>query len=105
MENHELLAWMILWGVLLDKLDGTTARLLNASSEVGAQLDSLLILYPLVLLLHSFGIHIYKFPVVHHGFLMTVCGVFVVAVAFVWPDLTFQNLPVVKTISMEFQQH
>ena len=38
--NFELAAWMILWGVLLDKLDGTFARLLNASSEFGAQLDS-----------------------------------------------------------------
>lgn len=38
--NLELAAWMILWGVLLDKLDGTFARLLNASSPFGAQLDS-----------------------------------------------------------------
>ena len=27
--NFELSAWMITWGVLLDKLDGTFARLLN----------------------------------------------------------------------------
>ncbi len=81
--NHELAAWMILWGVLLDKLDGTTARLLNASSEVGAQLDSFADFV-------SFGIapaflwytYLQTSPVVHHGFLMTVCGVFVVAVAF-----------------------
>ncbi len=38
--NLELAAWMVLWGVLLDKLDGTFARLLNASSPFGAQLDS-----------------------------------------------------------------
>ena len=38
--NFELAAWMILWGVLLDKLDGTTARLFNASSEFGMQYDS-----------------------------------------------------------------
>ena len=38
--NLEMAAWMILWGVLLDKLDGTFARLLNASSPFGAQLDS-----------------------------------------------------------------
>jgi CDP-diacylglycerol--serine O-phosphatidyltransferase len=31
---------MILWGVLLDKLDGTSARLLNASSAIGGELDS-----------------------------------------------------------------
>ena len=38
--DYETAAWMILWGVLLDKLDGVSARLLNASSELGAQLDS-----------------------------------------------------------------
>ncbi|MBM4292434.1 MAG: hypothetical protein FJ138_14200 [Deltaproteobacteria bacterium] len=36
----ELAAWMITWGVLLDKLDGTAARLLKASSEFGVQFDS-----------------------------------------------------------------
>lgn len=36
----ELAAWMILWGVLLDKLDGTAARLFNATSEFGVQYDS-----------------------------------------------------------------
>jgi len=35
-----LAAWMILWGVLLDKLDGSAARLLDASSEFGMQFDS-----------------------------------------------------------------
>lgn len=38
--EFNLAAWMILWGVLLDKLDGTFARLLNASSEFGVQFDS-----------------------------------------------------------------
>ena len=33
-------AWLILWGVLLDKLDGTAARLLDACSEFGVQFDS-----------------------------------------------------------------
>ena len=81
--HHELAAWMILWGVLLDKLDGTFARLLNASSEVGAQLDSFADFV-------SFGIapaflwytFLQESTMVHHGFLLTVCGVFVVAVAF-----------------------
>jgi CDP-diacylglycerol--serine O-phosphatidyltransferase len=36
----ELAAWMVVWGVLLDTLDGAAARLLHASSELGAQLDS-----------------------------------------------------------------
>ncbi|MEC8023932.1 MAG: CDP-alcohol phosphatidyltransferase family protein [Myxococcota bacterium] len=34
-------AWWILVSVLLDKLDGTFARLLNGSSDFGVQLDSL----------------------------------------------------------------
>jgi CDP-diacylglycerol---serine O-phosphatidyltransferase len=38
--QFELAAWMILWGVLLDKLDGASARLLRASSEFGVQFDS-----------------------------------------------------------------
>jgi CDP-diacylglycerol--serine O-phosphatidyltransferase len=38
--DFHLAAWMILWGVLLDKLDGTAARLLKASSGFGAQFDS-----------------------------------------------------------------
>jgi len=38
--NFVLAAWMIVWGVLLDKLDGTSARLLNACSEFGVEFDS-----------------------------------------------------------------
>lgn len=36
-----LAAWMILWCVLFDKLDGFAARILKASSDFGAQFDSL----------------------------------------------------------------
>lgn len=39
--NFELAAWLTVWSVLLDKLDGTAARLLGSSSKFGAQLDSL----------------------------------------------------------------
>ena len=38
--QYTLAAWMILWGVLLDKLDGTAARLFHATSEFGVQFDS-----------------------------------------------------------------
>lgn len=38
--QFQLAAWMILWGVLLDKLDGTAARLLKATSAFGVQADS-----------------------------------------------------------------
>ncbi len=38
--RFELAAWMILWGTLLDKLDGSAARLLKATSDFGLQFDS-----------------------------------------------------------------
>lgn len=38
--NFHLAAWMILWGVLLDKLDGSAARLLKATSKFGVEFDS-----------------------------------------------------------------
>ena len=38
--NYELAAWMILWAVLLDKLDGAAARLFDACSDFGARFDS-----------------------------------------------------------------
>ncbi len=38
--EFESAAWLVLWGVLLDKLDGAAARALNASSEFGAEMDS-----------------------------------------------------------------
>lgn len=38
--HYELAAWMILWGTLFDKADGTVARLCNATSEFGVQFDS-----------------------------------------------------------------
>jgi CDP-diacylglycerol--serine O-phosphatidyltransferase len=36
-----LAAWIIVWCVLLDKLDGFAARILKASSDFGAQFDSM----------------------------------------------------------------
>ena len=36
-----LAAWLIVWCALFDKLDGFAAKLLKASSEFGAQFDSL----------------------------------------------------------------
>lgn len=37
----ELAAWMCLWCVLLDKADGTAARLLDATSRFGSEFDSM----------------------------------------------------------------
>lgn len=36
----EWAAWLILWAVLLDKLDGTLARLVKGTSRFGAEFDS-----------------------------------------------------------------
>jgi CDP-diacylglycerol--serine O-phosphatidyltransferase len=38
--DFRLAAWMVLWGVLLDKLDGSAARLLKATSKFGVEFDS-----------------------------------------------------------------
>ncbi len=80
--RFELAAWLILWGVLLDKLDGTTARLFNASSEFGAQLDSFADFI-------SFGVapaalftcSLAEMDMVHPGWVLSASGVYVVAVA------------------------
>jgi CDP-diacylglycerol--serine O-phosphatidyltransferase len=39
--SYEAAAWIILWCVLLDKLDGTLARLFKAGSRFGVEFDSL----------------------------------------------------------------
>ena len=80
--NYVLAAWMIVWGVLLDKLDGTTARLFNASSKLGAELDSFADFV-------SFGIataallffSLREMSLVHPGWLIATSGVYVVATA------------------------
>lgn len=38
--NFSLAAWMIIYAVLTDRLDGVVARLLKATSDLGVQLDS-----------------------------------------------------------------
>lgn len=38
--RFDLAAWMILWGTLLDKADGSAARLLGATSKFGVEFDS-----------------------------------------------------------------
>ena len=80
--NFETAAWMILWGVLLDKLDGTFARLLDATSEFGAEFDSFADfvsfgIAPASLLLFALDGN----SMVHHGWLLASAGVFVVAVS------------------------
>ena len=38
--NASLSAWMIIYAVLTDRLDGLVARAMKATSELGMQLDS-----------------------------------------------------------------
>jgi CDP-diacylglycerol---serine O-phosphatidyltransferase len=59
-DNLNLAAWFIVYCVLFDKLDGFTARIMKASSEFGAQFDSLADLVafglaPALLLLFSYN--------------------------------------------------
>ena len=80
--QYETAAWMIIWGVLLDKLDGTSARLLNASSDLGAELDSFadFVSFGLaVAALMFFSLR--DMSLVHPGWLVASCSVYVVAIA------------------------
>jgi CDP-diacylglycerol---serine O-phosphatidyltransferase len=38
--NFSLAAWMVIYAVMTDRLDGVVARYLNATSDLGVQLDS-----------------------------------------------------------------
>lgn len=85
--NHTLAAWMILWGVLLDKLDGTSARLFNASSDFGMEFDSFadfvvfgiapasLVFFKITSMAEQAGGEPRKL------FLLMACGIYVVATA------------------------
>ena len=80
--QFDLAAWMVLWGVLLDKLDGTFARLLKASSGFGAQFDSFADfvsfgIAPAMLLLCAFGSASTAYPTVPQGWMMAASGVYV----------------------------
>jgi len=81
----ELAAWIIVWCGLLDVLDGVSARLLNATSNFGAEFDSMADLVafgvaPAVLVLNA-GLQIggveYDSP--HFWILMVAVAVFVLA--------------------------
>jgi CDP-diacylglycerol--serine O-phosphatidyltransferase len=72
-------AWCIIWCALLDKADGTFARLLNASSSFGIQFDSMadLISFGLApaFLIYSTGKHIWHMSAgqLHWWLLVTCC--------------------------------
>ena len=72
---------MILWGVLLDKLDGTFARLLNASSAFGAQLDSFADFVSFGMAPAALYFGFMDNDMVHSVWLQAGCIVFVVATA------------------------
>lgn len=81
--NYTLAAWMVLWGVLLDKLDGTSARLFNASSDFGMEFDSFADF--VVFGIAPAALVFFKLNSVmgenRKLFLLMACGIFVVATA------------------------
>lgn len=81
----ELAAWLIVWCGLLDTMDGLTARLLKATSNFGAEFDSMADLVsfgvaPAVLVFHA-GLQLADIEVTSGQFwvLLAACGVFVLA--------------------------
>ncbi len=83
---YEAGGWLILLGVLLDKMDGSTARMLRASSAFGVEFDSLADLVtfgvaPATLAFAVVGGHI---PFIHRWALVALavaCGAYVLASA------------------------
>ncbi len=81
----ELAGWMIVWCGLLDVLDGVAARILNATSDFGAEFDSMADLVsfgvaPAMLVLQA-GIHYGGFELFSGAFwvLLLSVGVFVLS--------------------------
>jgi CDP-diacylglycerol--serine O-phosphatidyltransferase len=81
----EFAAWLIVWCGLLDTVDGLAARLLNATSDFGAEFDSMADLVsfgvaPAVLIFNA-GLQIGGVEVESGQFwvLLLACGVFVLA--------------------------
>lgn len=92
--HYEIAGWMIVWGVMCDKLDGSFARLLNASSKLGAELDSFADfvsfgLAPSALLFFSLR----EMSLTHPGWLVASCCVFVVATAVRLARFNVSKLP------------
>ncbi len=74
----ERAAWLIVWCVLLDVADGIAARLLKATSEFGAELDSFADLVafglaPAALVLHFIWQY---YPGVASGWIAAACGIY-----------------------------
>ena len=78
--------WLVMFGVLLDKLDGTTARLLGTSSKFGVEFDSLADLTtfgiaPAALVFGVVGGHQPPMPGWRISALAVSCGLYVLASA------------------------
>ena len=97
--HFELAAWMIVWGVLLDKLDGTSARLLNASSALGAELDSFadFVSFGLAIAALMF-FSLREMSLVHPGWLVASSCVYVVAVSVRLARFNVSTMPMGKYI-------
>ncbi len=77
-------AWLILWSVLLDKADGTAARLLDASSDFGSEFDSMadMVAFGLApaFLVYSYGINAWGLATFEANWVLLVvgCGIWAV---------------------------
>ena len=71
-------AWLILWSVLLDKADGTAARLLDASSDFGSEFDSMadMVAFGLApaFLVYSYGINAWGLATFEANWVLLVVG-------------------------------
>ena len=84
--QYKLAGWLILFGVILDKLDGSTARWLKASSRFGVEFDSLADLVtfgvaPAAFVYAVVGGHIPPISPVLRSLLAIACGAYVLASA------------------------
>lgn len=81
----ELAAWMIVWCGLLDTMDGVAARLLKATSDFGAEFDSMADLVSFgvapAVLVFNLGLQLGDIELESGQFwvLLVACGVFVLA--------------------------
>ncbi|MCD6499256.1 MAG: CDP-alcohol phosphatidyltransferase family protein [Deltaproteobacteria bacterium] len=84
--QYQLAGWLILLGVIFDKLDGSTARFLKASSRFGVEFDSLADLITFGMAPAGFvyavvGGHIPPISPVLRSLLAIACGAYVLASA------------------------
>lgn len=81
--EFERAAWFIVWCVLLDLADGLAARLLRASSRIGAEFDSLADLVAFGLAPSALVLHFLwnSYPGIATGWIAFACGLYALLTA------------------------